>query len=39
MRKYPKEWKELKDHWKDKFSQVEVEVKVNSKIVRVGHSK
>lgn len=36
MRKYPGEWKELKDRWEEEFPQVEVEVEVSSKINLIG---
>jgi spore germination protein KC len=38
QRKFPKEWKELKDGWRKKFPQVEVNVKVTAKLREVGIS-
>jgi spore germination protein KC len=36
-RKYPKEWKKVKDHWDDVFPQVEVKVDVEAYIRRPGY--
>ncbi|MFZ5649785.1 MAG: Ger(x)C family spore germination protein [Bacillota bacterium] len=35
-RKYPRQWKEIKDTWSDIFPGVEVEVQVDAKIRRTG---
>lgn len=36
MRKFPREWEEMKERWVDEFPNVDVEVIVKSKISRVG---
>lgn len=37
-RKFPKEWKELKNRWDTEFQKVEVKVEVEAKLRRVGMS-
>lgn len=37
-RKYPREWKELKDQWRDVFPDIKVQVKVDSKLRTAGLS-
>jgi len=37
-RKYPAEWRKIKDHWDDEFSKASVEVKVSCKITGTGLS-
>lgn len=37
-RKFPKEWKELKNKWDTEFQRVEVKVEVEAKLNRVGMS-
>ena len=37
-RKYPREWKELKDQWRDVFPNIKVQVKVDSKLRTAGLS-
>ncbi len=35
-RKYPEEWKSMQNHWNDLFSQANVEIHVESKIITTG---
>jgi len=35
-RTYPKEWENLKNHWHEEFSMVEVEIEVEAKLRRLG---
>ncbi len=35
-RKYPREWREMKDNWRDLLPTVAVEVKITAKLRRVG---
>jgi spore germination protein KC len=35
-RKYPKEWAKVKDHWKEKFPQVQVDIQTQVHVRRTG---
>lgn len=36
MREFPEEWNNVKERWEEEFPQVEIEVKVNSRVLATG---